>query len=58
VVGREQELQWLRGKYEEARAGSRRVIFVAGEAGIGTTTFVRAFLDSLHGESPRIGRGQ
>lgn len=58
VVGREQEFQWLCGKYEEARAGSRRVIFVAGEAGIGKTTFVRMFLNSLDAEQVRIGRGQ
>ena len=37
--------------------GRRRVVFVAGEAGIGKTTFLRAFLDSL-GASTRIGRGQ
>ncbi len=33
MVGRDQELEWLRGKYEEVLAGRRRVIFVAGERG-------------------------
>jgi predicted ATPase len=59
MVGREHELDWLRGKYDEARAGLRRVIFVGGEPGIGKTTFVRAFLDPLAGDAHvRIGRGQ
>ncbi|MGO9604019.1 MAG: ATP-binding protein [Candidatus Binataceae bacterium] len=39
--------------------GERRVVFVAGEAGIGKTTFVRAFLESLRKEGGvRIGQGQ
>jgi predicted ATPase len=33
-------------------------VFVAGEAGIGKTTFVNAFLDTLGGTAARIARGQ
>jgi len=34
------------------------VVFVSGEPGIGKTTLVRAFLDSLAGSAVRVGRGQ
>jgi type II secretory pathway predicted ATPase ExeA len=58
VVGRESELNRMRGLYEQALAGQRRVVFVAGEAGIGKTTFVRAFLDSVNADRTRIMLGQ
>jgi predicted ATPase/DNA-binding winged helix-turn-helix (wHTH) protein len=59
IVGREAELAQLRSWYSHVLEGQRRVIFVAGEAGIGKTTFVEAFLDSIAQEgSIRIGRGQ
>jgi predicted ATPase/DNA-binding winged helix-turn-helix (wHTH) protein len=59
MVGREAELAQLRSWYSHVLEGQRRVIFVAGEAGIGKTTFVEAFLDSIAQEgSVRVGRGQ
>ena len=59
VVGREAELAQLRDLFRRAAAGERRVVFVAGEPGIGKTTFVRAFLDSLANEGGvRTGVGQ
>lgn len=59
VVGREDELVRMREWYAQALAGQRRVIFVAGEAGIGKTTLVGAFLDSTVMENnARTGRGQ
>src|ERR1044072_2588301 len=40
IVVREAELGQLDGWFEEARQGSRRVVFLTGEAGIGKTTVV------------------
>ena len=59
VVGREDELARLQSWYSHVLEGQRRVIFVAGEAGIGKTTFVQAFVDSIVQEgTARLGRGQ
>ena len=58
VVGREAELARLQSWCTQVIEGRRLIVFVAGEAGIGKTTFVRAFLDSLSGSAARIGRGQ
>jgi DNA-binding winged helix-turn-helix (wHTH) protein/tetratricopeptide (TPR) repeat protein len=59
VVGREDELARLQSCYSHVLEGQRRVIFVAGEAGIGKTTFVQAFVDSIVQEgTARLGRGQ
>jgi hypothetical protein len=59
VVGRDAELARVRSWYAEMLAASRQVLFVAGEAGIGKTAFVRALLDSIDKENiTRIGRGQ
>ena len=58
VVGREAELARLQSWCAQVIEGRRCIVFVAGEAGIGKTTFVRAFLDSLSGSAARIGRGQ
>src|SRR5580704_17458914 len=43
MVGRETELAQLRDWFARVRKGERRVVFVAGEAGIGKTAFMRAF---------------
>jgi DNA-binding winged helix-turn-helix (wHTH) protein/tetratricopeptide (TPR) repeat protein len=59
MVGREAELAQLQSWYSQVLEGQRRLIFVTGEAGIGKTTFVEAFLDSIAKEgSVRIGYGQ
>ena len=59
VVGREHELARLQSWYSHVLEAQRRVIFVAGEAGIGKTAFVQAFLNSITQEgSVRLGRGQ
>jgi DNA-binding winged helix-turn-helix (wHTH) protein len=59
MVGREGELALFQSCYAEVFEGQRRVIFVAGEAGIGKTTFVQAFLDSIAQDgTARVGRGQ
>jgi hypothetical protein len=58
MVGREGELRQLSDWFASVLRGSRRVVFVSGEAGIGKTTFVNAFIDSLRREGVRIARGQ
>ena len=58
VVGREGELKQLRDWYVSMANGERHVVFVSGEAGVGKTTFVNTFVDSLRHEGIRIARGQ
>lgn len=45
VLGRDAELAKLLGWLERVGAGERQTIFVTGEAGIGKTTLVEAFLE-------------
>ncbi len=59
VVGRESELERLHEWLQKALSGERQLVFVSGEAGVGKTTTVRAFLHqvvALGGVA--IGRGQ
>jgi hypothetical protein len=59
MVGREDELAQLQSWYSHVLEGQRRVIFDAGEASIGKTTFVQTFLDSIALEgTARVGRDQ
>jgi len=59
MVGRKAELAQLHGWFARIRGGQRRVVFVSGEPGIGKTTVVKAFLDSIAQEQGiRIGYGQ
>jgi predicted ATPase/DNA-binding winged helix-turn-helix (wHTH) protein len=59
LVGREAELMRLRGWLAQAQAGTRQVVFVSGEAGIGKTTVVDALLASVAPAGPCwVGRGQ
>jgi tetratricopeptide (TPR) repeat protein len=59
MVGRKAELARLNEWFAQVRNGTRRVIFVSGEAGIGKTTLTRAFLESApNHQGVRIGRGQ
>ena len=44
VLGRETEMAKMRGLLDQARAGQRQTVFITGEAGIGKTTLVEAFL--------------
>jgi DNA-binding winged helix-turn-helix (wHTH) protein/tetratricopeptide (TPR) repeat protein len=45
-LGRTQELQRLEEVFAEARLGERKLVFITGEAGIGKTALVEAFLHS------------
>ena len=59
LVGREAELEQLYSWLEKAWQGERQVIFVTGEAGIGKTTVVDAFVERVSAnEDLRIIRGQ
>lgn len=47
ILGREDELRLLGEALEAAAAGDRRIVFVTGEAGLGKTTLVEAFVDQV-----------
>lgn len=58
-VGRDAELMRLRELFAAAAAGRRRIAFVTGEAGIGKTALVDAFLAELPNDrTVRVARGQ
>jgi DNA-binding winged helix-turn-helix (wHTH) protein/predicted ATPase len=52
LVGREAELTRLRDWLAQARRGARQVVFVTGEAGMGKTTVVDAFLATAASDVP------
>src|SRR5262249_17612733 len=59
VVGRETELAQLQQWLKRALNGARQLVFVTGEAGIGKTTVVDAFVARLSAKSNVwIGQGQ
>jgi predicted ATPase/DNA-binding winged helix-turn-helix (wHTH) protein len=47
LVGREGELAQLQQWWAQARRGQRQVVFLTGEAGIGKTTLVDAFVEQV-----------
>src|SRR5215831_10056198 len=47
MVGRDAELARLGEWFAEVKSGKRRVVFVAGEPGIGKTALVRSFVESI-----------
>jgi len=59
TIGREAELTQLHGWLRQALQGTRQVVFVTGEAGLGKTTLVEAFLEDVGGDGRLwVGRGQ
>ena len=52
LVGRTAERALLKAAYERAAAGQRQVVFVTGEAGIGKSRLVDAFLAAVDADSP------
>ena len=59
LVGRETELGQLHSWFELARQGTRQVVFVTGEAGIGKTALVERFLEQTAGlDGIRVTHGQ
>jgi DNA-binding winged helix-turn-helix (wHTH) protein/tetratricopeptide (TPR) repeat protein len=59
IVGRENDLDQLRTHLQRASRGTRQIVFVTGEPGIGKTTVIDSFSSFLaRGHEARIGRGQ
>jgi DNA-binding winged helix-turn-helix (wHTH) protein/tetratricopeptide (TPR) repeat protein len=59
IVGRSAELARLRGAFAKASLGARQIVFLNGEAGIGKTTILEAFLkEAADRDEVWIGRGQ
>jgi DNA-binding winged helix-turn-helix (wHTH) protein len=51
LVGRERELAELRDALARAAAGTRQIVFVSGEPGIGKTSLVKAFVARVTGDA-------
>src|SRR5262249_796305 len=60
VVGRRRELEELSARLASASRGSRQLVFVTGEPGIGKTTVVQGFLLSAvaGGDGSRLAQGR
>jgi DNA-binding winged helix-turn-helix (wHTH) protein/tetratricopeptide (TPR) repeat protein len=59
VVGRDTALARLHNALQKMLRGERQIVFITGEAGIGKTSLVDAFIESIQPRgSIRIGRGQ
>src|SRR6266516_4459922 len=59
LAGRERALDALHRALATALTGVRQLLFVTGEAGLGKTTLVEAFLTALEASGPLwVGRGQ
>jgi predicted ATPase/DNA-binding winged helix-turn-helix (wHTH) protein len=59
MLGREIALTQMRDWLDKALQGERQIVFVTGEAGIGKTTLVEAFLDQTNGGADiQVARGQ
>jgi len=60
MIGRSSELAFLERTYKEVSAGSKRIVAVVGEPGIGKTTLINAFATSLDasGGSLSIARAE
>jgi len=58
VVGRERELAELRACLQEAVGGTRQIVFVTGEPGIGKTTLIELFLAEAGRDRLRIAQGR
>jgi len=59
LVGRQGEVEALEGWFQRAAHGTRQLVFVSGEAGVGKTTVVEMFLTRLAaGHEGWTARGQ
>jgi class 3 adenylate cyclase/predicted ATPase len=50
LVGREEELELLRRRWEQAKAGTGRVVLISAEPGIGKSRLAEAFRESIEDE--------
>lgn len=59
LIGREESLNELHGGLQVALGGKRRLVLIAGEAGIGKTALLNAFLDQIRAtDSILVAAGQ
>jgi predicted ATPase/DNA-binding winged helix-turn-helix (wHTH) protein len=57
IVGREREMVQLETWFQKALQGSRQIVFIAGEHGMGKTALIGHWMDSL-GPKAAIGHGR
>jgi len=50
LVGRDEELELLRRRWDQAKTGAGRVVLISAEPGIGKSRLAEAFRESLEGE--------
>ena len=50
LIGREEEIELLNRRWQQAKAGHGRVVFISAEPGIGKSRLGEAFRESLKGE--------
>jgi DNA-binding winged helix-turn-helix (wHTH) protein len=59
LVGRDAPLARIEGAFERAMAGQRQIVFVSGEAGLGKTSAIEAFLAGVERtDRAAVSRGQ
>jgi DNA-binding winged helix-turn-helix (wHTH) protein/tetratricopeptide (TPR) repeat protein len=59
LIERERQMESLRAAFAEALGGKRQFVCIPGEAGVGKTTLLNAFIQEVRStSSTRIGRGQ
>ena len=59
IVGRQSDVETLQSWFQRAAHGSRQIVWVSGEAGVGKTTVVEQWLAGLTaGRGVRLARGQ
>ncbi len=51
LVGRQEELELLLRRWEQAKAGNGKTVLLTGEPGIGKSRLIRAFQDAITGHS-------
>jgi class 3 adenylate cyclase len=50
LVGRDEEIELLQRRWEQAKSGKGRVVLISGEPGVGKSRLAEAFRQSLEGE--------
>ena len=57
-VGRDAFLEKLQSLWSQTQSGERRLVFLIGEAGVGKTTLIEMFLQSIASQKPAVLWGQ